>query len=151
MVLGAHCCSYSGVGVCLVNLPVVLVYGYGRGSCHLDFCVDVCLPDRRWARASVPLWCIFLLAGGVGFTRLVMFTLQHATKVRRGTSYSSTLSLTSALDGVDRQRYAPDAVPLRKTRYLLYKRLGRVGHRAGLDGCGKSRPHRDSIPGPSNP
>jgi hypothetical protein len=39
----------------LINLPVVLVYGYGRGSCHLDFCVDVCLPDRRWARASVPL------------------------------------------------------------------------------------------------
>ena len=35
-----------------------------------DFCVDVCLPDRRWARASVPLWCILLLAGVVGFTRL---------------------------------------------------------------------------------
>ena len=34
------------------------------------FCVDVCLPDRRWARASVPLWCILLLAGVVGFTRL---------------------------------------------------------------------------------
>ena len=71
MVLGAHCCSKSGVGVFypLVNLPVVLVYVYGRGSCHLDFCVDVCLPDRRWARASVPLWCILLLAGVVGFTR----------------------------------------------------------------------------------
>jgi hypothetical protein len=54
----------------LVNLPVVLVYGYGRGSCHLDFCVDVGLPDRRWARASVPLWCILLLAGVVGFTAL---------------------------------------------------------------------------------
>ena len=26
---------------------------------------------------------------------------------------------------------------------------GWVGPRAGLDGCGKSRPHRDSIPGPS--
>jgi len=26
-----------------------------------------------------------------------------------------------------------------------------VGHRAGLDGCGKSRPHRNSIPGPSRP
>jgi hypothetical protein len=25
-----------------------------------------------------------------------------------------------------------------------------VGHRAGLEGCGKSRPHRDSIPGPFN-
>jgi hypothetical protein len=29
---------------------------------------------------------------------------------------------------------------------------GWVGSRAGLDGCGKSRPpHRDSIPGPSGP
>ena len=28
---------------------------------------------------------------------------------------------------------------------------GWVGIRAGLDRCGKSRPHRDSIPGPSSP
>jgi len=28
---------------------------------------------------------------------------------------------------------------------------GWVGPRAVLDGCGKSRPHRDSIPGPSSP
>jgi hypothetical protein len=28
---------------------------------------------------------------------------------------------------------------------------GWVGPRASLDGCGKSRPHRDSIPGPSSP
>jgi hypothetical protein len=28
---------------------------------------------------------------------------------------------------------------------------GWVGTRAGLDRCGKSRPHRDSIPGPSSP
>jgi hypothetical protein len=27
---------------------------------------------------------------------------------------------------------------------------GLVGPRAGLDGCGKSRPHRNSIPGPSS-
>ena len=26
-----------------------------------------------------------------------------------------------------------------------------MGLRAGLDWCGKSRPHRDSIPGPSSP
>ena len=26
----------------LVNLPVVLVYGYGRGSCHLDFVYVYC-------------------------------------------------------------------------------------------------------------
>ena len=37
------------------------------------FYVDVCLPDRRWSRASVPLWCILLLAGVVGFTRLSSF------------------------------------------------------------------------------
>jgi hypothetical protein len=28
---------------------------------------------------------------------------------------------------------------------------GSVGPRAGLDMCEKSRPHRDSIPGPSSP
>jgi hypothetical protein len=28
---------------------------------------------------------------------------------------------------------------------------GWVGPRAGLDDCGKSRPQRDSIPGPSSP
>jgi len=28
---------------------------------------------------------------------------------------------------------------------------GWVGPRAGLDGCGKTRPHWDSIPGPSSP
>ena len=59
----------------MVNLPVVLVYGYGRGSCHLDFCVDVCLQDRRWARASVPLWCILLLAGVVGFTNTIIINI----------------------------------------------------------------------------
>jgi len=30
-------------------------------------------------------------------------------------------------------------------------RRGWVYPRAGLEGCGKSRPHRDSIPGPSSP
>jgi hypothetical protein len=28
---------------------------------------------------------------------------------------------------------------------------GWVGPRTGLERCGKSRPHRDSIPGPSSP
>ena len=61
-----------GWGFALVNLVVVLVNGYGRGSCHLDFCRDVGLPDRRRVRGLGlrPLWCILLLAGVVGFTRL---------------------------------------------------------------------------------
>jgi hypothetical protein len=40
--------------------------------------------------------------------------------------YSSTLSLTLALDGVSGQRYAPAALPPGKTRYALYRRL--AGH-----------------------
>jgi len=38
--------------------------------------------------------------------------------------YSSTLYLTSALYGVDVQHHAPAALPLGKTRYSLYRRLG---------------------------
>ena len=38
--------------------------------------------------------------------------------------YSSTLSLTSALDGVGGQRHTAAALPPEKTRYPLYKKLG---------------------------
>ena len=63
--------------------------------------------------------------------------------------YSSTLSLISALEGVGGQRHAPDALPPWKTRYPLYRSW--VSPRADLDGCEKSRYHRDSIPRPSSP
>ena len=46
--------------------------------------------------------------------------------------YSSTLSLTSALDGgVGGQRNAPAALPPGKTRYPLYRRLGGSQGRSG--------------------
>ena len=45
--------------------------------------------------------------------------------------YSSTLSLTSALDGVGGQRQAPAALPPEKTRYPLYRRLGGPQGRSG--------------------
>jgi hypothetical protein len=45
--------------------------------------------------------------------------------------YSSTLSLTSALDGVGYQRHAPAALPPGKTRYPLYRRLGGPQRRSG--------------------
>ena len=38
--------------------------------------------------------------------------------------YSYTLSLTSALDGVGGQHHASATLPLGKTRYPLYRRLG---------------------------
>ena len=48
------------------------------------------------------------------------------------------------------QRYAPAAL-YPQERPGTHCTGGWVGPRAGLDRCGKSRPHRDSIPGPSRP
>jgi len=45
--------------------------------------------------------------------------------------YSSTLSLTSALDGMGGQRHTPAALPPGKTRHPLYKRLGGPQGRSG--------------------
>jgi len=61
--------------------------------------------------------------------------------------YSSTLSLTSALNTVGGQCHALAALPPGKTRYPLYRRLGEP--RAGVDGCGKSRPPPGFDPRPT--
>ena len=53
----------------------------------------------------------------------VQRTLEQATKSQRG-RFISTLSLTSAFDGVGGQRHIPAALPPGKTRYPLYRRLG---------------------------
>ena len=52
--------------------------------------------------------------------------------------------------GVSGQHHAPAALYPRK-RPGTHCRGGWLGPRAGLDRCGKSRPHRDSIPEPSSP
>jgi hypothetical protein len=48
------------------------------------------------------------------------------------------------------QGHAPAALFLEK-RHFTHCTGDWVRPRAGLDGCAKSRPHWDSIPGPSNP
>ena len=53
-------------------------------------------------------------------------------------SYSSSLSLISALDGMGGQRHAPAVLPPGK-RPGTHCIEGWIGPRAGLDGCGKSR------------
>jgi hypothetical protein len=45
--------------------------------------------------------------------------------------YNSTLSLTSALDGVDGQSHGLAALPPGKTRYPSYRRLGGPQGRSG--------------------
>ena len=56
--------------------------------------------------------------------------------------YTSTLSLTLALDGVGGQTHAPAALPLGK-RPGTHCIGGWVGPRARLNGCEKSRPYRN--------
>jgi hypothetical protein len=64
--------------------------------------------------------------------------------------YNPTLSLTLALDWSGLSKSFTGRITAgADTRYPLCRRLG--GPRAGLDGCGKFRPHRDSVPGPSSP
>jgi hypothetical protein len=63
--------------------------------------------------------------------------------------YSSTLSLTSALDGVDSQRHAPAALPRERPGTHCIGEW--VGPRTGLKACGKPRFHQASIPRPSSP
>jgi hypothetical protein len=82
----------------------------------------------------------------------VKFTLEQTTKTQRGSRYiySSTLSLTSALEGVGGQRHVPAALLPGSARYPLYRRLSGPQGRSG-----RVRkvlpPHGDSIPGPSSP
>jgi hypothetical protein len=59
--------------------------------------------------------------------------------------YSSTLSLTSALDVMGGHCHAPAVVVL----FPQYRRLG--GPQGCLDGVQKISPHQGSIPGPSSP
>ena len=75
----------------------------------------------------------------------VKFTLEQAKKGQRGSSF-----LTLALNGVGGQRHAPAALPSGKISGTDFTG-GWVGSRAGLDERGKSRRHRDSIPGPATP
>jgi hypothetical protein len=53
--------------------------------------------------------------------------------------------------GVGGQRHATPLPLYPRERPGTHCIGGWVGPRAGLDGCGKSHPHRDSIPGPSIP
>ena len=80
----------------------------------------------------------------------ISFILEQATKAKRGSRYISTLSLTSALDGVGGQSHALAALPPGKRPGTHYTG-GWEGPRVGLDGCGKSRPYKVLIPGPYYP
>jgi hypothetical protein len=73
----------------------------------------------------------------------------YRPKAQGAYRYSSTLSLVSALEGGGMASSTPR--PLYPREGLgTHCTGGLVGPRAHLDGCGKSRPYRDSIPRPSS-
>ena len=73
----------------------------------------------------------------------VKFSLEQATKAQRGNGCIALLFPQSRHQLGVGGRHAPAALPPGKTRYPFTG--GWVGPRAGLDGCGKSRPCRVSI------
>ena len=80
---------------------------------------------------------------------MVGFTLSQATKSLRESRGIALLYFRPLhLNGVRGQRHAP-AAPYPRERPGTHCTGGWVGLRTGLDRCGKSRRHRDSIPGPS--
>jgi len=64
--------------------------------------------------------------------------------------YSSTFSLTSALDGVGGQRHAPNIL-LPEENFGTHFIGSLVDPRASVEGRGTSHPHRVSIPGLPSP
>jgi hypothetical protein len=97
--------------------------------------------SRRYGHSLAPLadpQTSLCKGKGKGYLR----TDHESPVVKR---YGYTLSLTSALDGVGGQRHVSATLTPGNTRYPLSRRW--VGPRAGLDRCGKFRPHRDSVTG----
>jgi hypothetical protein len=80
----------------------------------------------------------------------VKFTLEQATKAHSGSRgivllfFKLGTSWGSVVYSASRPLY-----PLERPGTHCIE--GWVDPRAGMDRCGKSRPHRDSIPGPSSP
>jgi len=68
----------------------------------------------------------------------------------RGVEVSLYSFLTTALEGMRGQHHDLVTFYPRK-RPGTHSTGGWLGPRAGLDRCGKSRFHQDSIPGPFNP
>ena len=114
-------------------------------SCLLRKHTDYQNKSTRWFKYDRDkLWLVY--------TQSVPVIFEPPCKFHPGTRhedpeeeqrYSSTLSLTSALDGGGWLKPRPSCfTPGKETRYPLYRRM------AGPEKC---RPHRDSILGPPRP
>jgi hypothetical protein len=92
---------------------------------------------------QVLLFCVMSSSSCLVHNNKLKFTLEQPIKDQGRTKGISTLSLTSALDGVGGHRNAPTPLIPGKTRHALYRGMG--GPRALSGRCGKSRPHWNSF------
>jgi hypothetical protein len=87
-------------------------------------------------------WAVGYLVNNTGYSKRIehfqksIIKLKHTPRIGHESPegeyrYSSTLSLTSALDGMGGQRQAPAALPPGKTRYPLYVLLDGPQGRSG--------------------
>jgi hypothetical protein len=100
-------------------------------------CVE--MPTNKEHAIGTSTMCVGLVCKGKGTIHPI--TGHEGPKGEK--IYNSTLSLVLDEGGWSAQRPGR-FTPAGKSQYPLYRR-------AGLDGCRKSHPHRDSIPGLSSP
>jgi len=112
-----------------ITVPLVTVILYGVGK-----------KCRQLSMVKVKIKCTLVQALKLctgrmahrGSRGIALLFLDHGTRRGKGSKSRPGRSL-----------------PPGKTWCPLHRRLG--GPQGWLDRCGKSRPHRDSIPGPSSP
>ena len=138
--------------VWLNDICLIVKFWHWRHYCK--FFIDFTCQWSLWTalvRATRSVWCrstsgkfwVYLHSLWSVVRGPAYFRISFNGKKR----YSSTLSLTSELDGVGGQRHAQAPLPPGKTRYALYWRLGGPQGRSGE--VRKPRPYWDSIIRPS--
>ena len=114
-------------------------------ECHLPLSTQ-----HKLSKLKILVFKFFVVGQLVNIIQ-VGFTLSQATKALRESRGIAILYFRPRHQkGVKGQRHAP-AAPYPRETPGTHCTGGWVGLRTGLDRCRKSRPHQDSIPGPSSP
>jgi len=115
---------------------------------YIKDCVSVCAKEtRNWARGK---YSHVSLNNGVGSEKRIVRRFCHCANVIECTYTNlDSIAYYTPLGGGWSKPRPHFFTPGKETGTHFIG--GWVGPSAGLDGCVKSRPHRDSIPGTSSP
>ena len=129
------------------NSCIVIITIYRMLYCHFCHSSIGYIVTCHFSSAYIAISAVCKEVKKVKCTLVQALGLCTGRTAHRG---SRGISLITALEGVRGQCHAPSALYPRERRGI-HCTGGWVSTRAGLDRCGKSRPHWDSIPGPSSP